>query len=65
MDYARKIDADLHLTSLHLPMQDIYNSYQTPGYLTQIFVLTDGEVSVKNLHKIILTMMRHPIARNS
>ena len=46
MNHAQSITADLGGTSLHLPMQDIYNSYQTPGYLTQIFVLTDGQVSM-------------------
>ena len=49
MNHAQSINADLGGTSLYPPMQDIYNSYQTPGYLTQIFVLTDGAVSINKL----------------
>jgi secreted protein with Ig-like and vWFA domain len=40
--YAEAIDANLGSTALIPPLMAIYGSPQTPGYLTQIFVLTDG-----------------------
>ena len=45
------MDADLGGTSLYATLVDVYNTVQTPGYLTQIFVLTDGHATVSTCEK--------------
>jgi len=44
LNYANRMNADLGCTELFRPLENLYFSTQYPGYLTQIFVLTDGAV---------------------
>lgn len=52
-----EMKANLSGTELLEPLQNIYNSKQHNGYLTQIFVLTDGEVM--NFHFLMFHKAVH------
>ncbi|CAG7821894.1 unnamed protein product [Allacma fusca] len=57
------ISANLGNTALIPPLQAIYGSSQTPGFLTQIFVLTDGHNQDGVENAINLIRKNKPFAR--
>ena len=44
-EHAEKMEADMGGTNLMLPLKYIFESGFLPGYLRQVFILTDGSVS--------------------
>lgn len=55
--YAGKIDADLGGTEILRPLEIIFKKPLIEGYLRQVFVLTDGEVS--NADEVLSLVRRH------
>jgi len=51
------LDADLGGTEIYEPLKAVYGKKTIPGYLRQIFVLTDGEVS--NTEQVIGLVKAH------
>ncbi|CAG7837495.1 unnamed protein product [Allacma fusca] len=61
--YAQGMSANLGGTSLIPPLQAIYGSSQAPGFLTQIFVLTDGHNAEGAQAVVNLIRNNKPFAR--
>ncbi|XP_057373545.1 von Willebrand factor A domain-containing protein 5A-like [Daphnia carinata] len=55
--YAEKIDANLGGTEILQPLEIIFKKPPIDGYLRQVFVLTDGEVS--NANEVLSLVRRH------